>query len=55
MEDLSTKVANLLRKKAFLHWYTIEGLEHDDLLEAHGNIRDIISNYEMIVSVPDYG
>ncbi|KAJ8967184.1 hypothetical protein NQ317_006530 [Molorchus minor] len=35
-----------VQKKAFLHWYTGEGMEEMEVNEAEGNMNDLISEYQ---------
>uniref|UniRef100_A0A183CDJ5 Tubulin beta chain n=1 Tax=Globodera pallida TaxID=36090 RepID=A0A183CDJ5_GLOPA len=36
----------MFRRKAFLHWYTGEGMEEIEFAEAESNINDLISEYQ---------
>ena len=36
----------MFHRKAFLHWYTNEGMEESEFSEAYGNLNDIIEEYE---------
>ena len=36
----------MFRKKAFLHWYTSEGMDEMEFIEAECNMNDLISEYE---------
>jgi hypothetical protein len=36
----------MFKKKAFLHWYTGEGMEESEFTEAELNLRDLISEYQ---------
>ena len=36
----------MYRKKAFLHWYTSEGMEEMELTEAESNIGDLVAEYQ---------
>lgn len=38
--------AAMFRVKAFLHWYTGEGMEIEEFHEAHSNMIDLISEYQ---------
>ncbi len=33
-------------RKAFLHWYTSEGMDEIEFSEAESNLSDLISEYE---------
>eukprot|EP01108_Squamamoeba_japonica_P002317 TRINITY_DN2084_c0_g5_i2.p1 TRINITY_DN2084_c0_g5~~TRINITY_DN2084_c0_g5_i2.p1 ORF type:complete len:103 (+),score=46.76 TRINITY_DN2084_c0_g5_i2:110-418(+) len=36
----------MFRRKAFLHWYTGEGMDEMEFTEAESNCQDLISEYE---------
>ncbi|XP_042193692.1 tubulin beta chain-like isoform X8 [Callorhinchus milii] len=36
----------MFRRKAFLHWYTGEGMDEAEFIEAEGNMIDLISEYQ---------
>jgi tubulin beta len=36
----------MLRRKAFLHWYTVEGMDEMEFTEAESSINDLISEYQ---------
>lgn len=36
----------MFRKKAYIHWYTAEGMDESELNEAFYNVRDLISEYQ---------
>jgi tubulin beta len=36
----------MFRRKAFLHWYTGEGMEEIEFTEAESNLADLISEYQ---------
>ena len=35
-----------LRSKAFLHWYTGEGMDEMEFTEAESNMNDLVSEYQ---------
>ena len=35
----------MFRRKAFLHWYTGEGMDEMEFTEAESNMNDLISEY----------
>ena len=39
-------VASLFRCKAFLHWYTGEGMDEMEFTEAESNMNDLVSEYQ---------
>lgn len=43
---LSDHFAVMFRRKAFLHWYTGEGMDENDFAEADNNLNDLISEYQ---------
>ncbi len=36
----------MLRRKAFLHWYTAEGMDEMEFMEAEENMKDLITEYQ---------
>jgi len=36
----------MFRRKAFLHWYTGEGMDEMEFTEAESNMKDLISEYQ---------
>jgi tubulin beta len=38
--------SSLFKSKAFLHWYTIEGMEEMEFIEAESEILDLIFEYQ---------
>lgn len=42
----------LLRRKAFLHWYTGEGMEESEFHSAEDEMRDLISEYQQYQDIP---
>lgn len=48
----------MFRRKAFLHWYTGEGMDEQEFMEAQANMMDLISEYEQYQEASvedDYG
>lgn len=43
---ISEQFACMFRRKAFLHWYTGEGMDESDFTEADNNMSDLISEYQ---------
>jgi hypothetical protein len=37
----------MFRRKAFLHWYTGEGMDETEFTEAESNMNDLVSNTRM--------
>ena len=36
----------MFKRKAFLHWYTGEGMDEMEFTEAESNMNDLISEYQ---------
>ena len=36
----------MFRRKAFLHWYTGEGMDEMEFTEAESNMNDLVSEYQ---------
>lgn len=36
----------MFRRKAFLHWYTNEGMDEMEFTEAESNMQDLIAEYQ---------
>lgn len=36
----------MFRRKAFLHWYTGEGMDEMEFTEAESNMHDLVSEYQ---------
>eukprot|EP00105_Crassostrea_gigas_P039707 XP_019923855.1 PREDICTED: tubulin beta chain [Crassostrea gigas] len=43
--------ALMFRRKAFLHWYTSEGMDEMEFSEADSNMKDLISEYQQYQTV----
>merc|ERR1719230_560005 len=50
IQDLWKRVADMFavmfRRKAFLHWYTGEGMDEMEFTEAESNLNDLIAEYQ---------
>lgn len=50
IQELFHRVAEqfsvMFRRKAFLHWYTGEGMDEMEFTEAESNVHDLISEYQ---------
>lgn len=50
MQELWTRLANqftaMFKRKAFLHWYTGEGMDEMEFTEAESNLNDLIAEYQ---------
>ncbi|KAJ2722226.1 Tubulin beta-3 chain [Coemansia sp. Benny D115] len=56
---VSSQFSKLFRRKAFIHWYTDEGMDEMEFTEAESNINDLVNEYtqyqEAGVEAEDYG
>ena len=43
----SAKFDDLFSRRAFLHWYTSEGMEELEFIEAKENINALIGEYQI--------
>ncbi|XP_076042210.1 tubulin beta-1 chain-like [Oratosquilla oratoria] len=43
---ISDQFAAMFRRKAFLHWYTGEGMDEMEFTEAESNMNDLVSEYQ---------
>lgn len=43
---ISEQFAAMFRRRAFLHWYTSEGMDEMEFTEAESNMNDLISEYQ---------
>lgn len=43
---IGSQFALMFRRKAFLHWYTGEGMDEMEFTEAESNMNDLISEYQ---------
>jgi len=43
---VSDQFTSMFRRKAFLHWYTGEGMEEMEFTEAESNMNDLVSEYQ---------
>merc|ERR1719329_123419 len=50
MQEIMKRVAEgftaMFRRKAFLHWYTGEGMDEMEFTEAESNMNDLVSEYQ---------
>ncbi|KAG7213261.1 hypothetical protein KM043_002561 [Ampulex compressa] len=56
IQEVFKKITNMFdgmfRKKAYLHWYTAEGMEESEFSEARDNLRELISEYQRYQEAP---
>jgi tubulin beta len=45
-QRLSNQFAAMYKRKAFLHWYTGEGMDEMEFTEAESNLNDLIAEYQ---------
>ena len=43
---VSDQFTVMFRRKAFLHWYTEEGMDEMEFTEAESNMNDLVSEYQ---------
>merc|ERR1712057_138793 len=43
---VSEQFTMMFRRKAFLHWYTGEGMDEMEFTEAESNMNDLVSEYQ---------
>lgn len=48
---IGEQFAAMFRRKAFLHWYTGEGMDEMEFTEAESNMNDLISEYQQYQDV----
>merc|ERR1719234_936403 len=46
MKEVDEQFTAMFRRKAFLHWYTGEGMDEMEFTEAESNMNDLISEYQ---------
>eukprot|EP01133_Synstelium_polycarpum_P012644 gene12644-14852_t len=50
IQDLFKRIAthfnSMFKRKAFLHWYTLEGMEELEFTEAESNMSDLVNEYQ---------
>ena len=47
---ISEQFTAMFRRKAFLHWYTREGMDEMEFTEAESNMNDLVSEYQQYLS-----
>jgi tubulin beta len=43
---VSEQFTLMFRRKAFLHWYTTEGMDEMEFTEAESNMNDLVHEYQ---------
>uniref|UniRef100_A0A914R1J1 Tubulin/FtsZ 2-layer sandwich domain-containing protein n=1 Tax=Parascaris equorum TaxID=6256 RepID=A0A914R1J1_PAREQ len=53
---ISEQFTAMFRRKAFLHWYTGEGMDEMEFTEAESNMNDLVSEYQQyqVVFIPNF-
>lgn len=46
MQKVLVNFEKMFARKAYVHWYTQEGMDINEFDEAMNNLRDLISEYE---------
>merc|ERR1711862_122872 len=46
LERVAEYFTAIFRRKAFLHWYTGEGMDEMEFSEAESNMNDLVSEYQ---------
>lgn len=44
-ERVGSQFTQMFRRKAFVHWYTSEGMDEMEFTEAESNMNDLVSEY----------
>lgn len=53
---ISDQFSSMFKRKAFMHWYTGEGMDEMEFIEAENNVNDLITEYQIHQdSSPDDG
>jgi len=45
-QRIQNQFSNMFQRKAFLHWYTGEGMDEMEFTEAESNVIDLIAEYQ---------
>ncbi|KAE8161528.1 Tubulin/FtsZ, GTPase domain-containing protein [Aspergillus tamarii] len=45
-QRIGNQFTSMFRRKAFLHWYTSEGMDEMEFTEAESNMNDLVSEYQ---------
>jgi len=43
---VSDQFTVMFKRKAFLHWYTAEGMDEMEFTEAESNMNDLVAEYQ---------
>ncbi|XP_037931257.1 tubulin beta-2 chain-like [Teleopsis dalmanni] len=47
LRRITEQFSTMFRRKAFLHWYTGEGMDEMEFADAERNVNDVINEYQM--------
>ncbi|KAK7832979.1 hypothetical protein U0070_012135 [Myodes glareolus] len=50
-KPISEQFTDMFRRKAFLHWYTGEGMDEMEFTKAESNMNDLVSEYQQYQDV----
>jgi len=53
LKRISEQFTAMFRRKAFLHWYTGEGMDEMEFTEAESNMDDLVSEYQEATAEDD--
>ncbi|GAA5932449.1 hypothetical protein JCM3775_005922 [Rhodotorula graminis] len=45
-QRINTQFSSMFRRRAFLHWYTGEGMDEMEFTEAESNMQDLVAEYQ---------
>ncbi|GAA5892007.1 hypothetical protein JCM8208_002967 [Rhodotorula glutinis] len=45
-QRINTQFSSMFRRRAFLHWYTGEGMDELEFTEAESNMQDLVAEYQ---------
>jgi tubulin beta len=45
-QRIATQFAKMYKRKAFLHWYSGEGMDEMEFQESDQNVRDLVTEYQ---------
>jgi tubulin beta len=46
LKRVSSQFSLMFKRKAFLHWFTAEGMEENEFTDAHADLLDLVSEYQ---------
>lgn len=54
LKNLSEQFQKMFNKKAYVHWYTAEGMDPSEFTEALSNVTDLIAEYQQYENAAAY-